>query len=147
MKKRLGFVSNSSSSSFIIGLALVPEGRTNEFKANYPEHVFDLAETVADRNGWGLRYRENGDYLIDEAFDGTEVRLTNINNILADNPEACVISIDECGSDPQYDDDIGEYNYDEIEEDEDWFDEQQLRVADAIRECGGEVYVGGGFNG
>lgn len=147
MKIRLGFVSNSSSSSFIVGMALIPEDRFNEISSRHPGYTHSV-QSILERTSWwsSPHYTENGDYIEDSSFTGDSVQIPNIRNVLEQNPEAAILHINESGADPDYDDD-GYPEYDSIEESDEWFDDTQLAVSATIQELGGDVYVGGGFNG
>ena len=66
MKIRSGFVSNSSSSSFIVGIAIIEdEEKFNKLKEKYSEiEVFDPKTDTLQR--WGGIQKEGGRFIIEE---------------------------------------------------------------------------------
>ena len=140
MKKRNGFVSNSSSSSFIIGLAKVPEGTINSKKIILTEdekfNYYDLGISSYDLS---FKKVSGGQYqLASEAFDGSSVV------IFIDDGDS-ILFLNDSGEEPIFDGD--EYNYDDVELTDEWFSSNQLTLADQIIKAGGKVQCGGGYNG
>lgn len=148
-KVRNGFVSNSSSSSFIIGIAVVPPEKLEEIKTEYPDNIKSVIDLMSEephrwrRNMYNARY----DCIEVESFNGQTESVDSIQKLVNKDIKAHILYIDECGYEPDYDDDSGDYNYDDIDRDSEWFTESQLELADKIDELGGTVSVGGGFNG
>ena len=79
MKLRIGFVSNSSSSSYVIAVGRVTNQKKleqvcQEFKLN-PE--FYTTEEILKDEGWNSPLSKTGDnlYFKEEAFDGNQIRI------------------------------------------------------------------------
>ena len=151
MKIRQGHVSNSSSSSFIIGLGIVPANKLEEFKTRFPNNLVNLSELVSKekQDWWGVRYDPKRDLVKVSSFNDYEITISDITGILNKDIFAHALMIDDSGAEPEYDEDSWEYNYDDVEMDEEWFDKEQLDVVNAIfSECDkGQAVCGGGFNG
>ena len=80
MKVRVGFVSNSSSSSYIIGVGkLVDEKAFVEYctKNNIEYDIMTTKEILDFNNKWKSVIRVRGDktYFVKDAFDGNEVQV------------------------------------------------------------------------
>jgi len=98
-KIRTGFVSNSSSSSFIIGIAKVTNLALAEKSIKDAPYSFDIVEVQDERD------------LVVESFNGDEVSLTWDDVLSGDH----VLLIDHCGNEgDQYFimDDDSDFNYD-----------------------------------
>ena len=116
MKKRLGFVSNSSSSSFLLGIALIKDGEkfdkwweTINLK-RFPSSdvsittVHDLKNGKMPFSGWGAM-RLKGDIVEVECFRGDSVSLS-----LADcKPSDRVFIVDIANNEGDYD--FYDYSY------------------------------------
>ncbi|MGL4521339.1 MAG: hypothetical protein ACRCWQ_02135 [Bacilli bacterium] len=149
MKTRNGFVSNSSSSSFIIGVALLTKEQHDEVvdKFGNGTEFMSLVELCsANRHVWGgPRYDESRDQSYIEAFDGNQVQVDGIKAFMEDNPDGYLMYLDATGDEPDFDDDSWEYNYEDI--DIDWFNTKDQEAAAYIHEANGEYTYGGGYNG
>ena len=144
MKTRNGFVSNSSSSSFIIGLANVPEGTPGAQKINLNENNELNYKELYKLSKWSSRLiKLNEDDLYELSiisFNGSIVKTTFKNGDY-------LLILNNTGEEPEYDDNNGEYNYNDVDLSEDWFSLDDLVTAETIQKFGGEIDYGGGFNG
>lgn len=152
MKIRSGFVSNSSSSSFIIGVGLVPSDRVEEAlklkeAAGWSVDVIDIPEAINrgtsswDRDGLDT---ERDVYKI-SSFNYDEVAIRGIMDAYEKDQGVRIITLDGSGDDPTYDEDSWEYDYDAV--DYDWFSKAKQDVASFIESVGGQVTFGAGRNG
>lgn len=156
MKIRSGFVSNSSSSSFIIGIGLVRPGKEEEVAKIYGhENVESLIDMVTDdrRSKWGIP-QVDGDTIRLEAFGYNSVDIRYVWNKLKELgvDDIKVVHFNESGSEPEWDDDNGSYNYDWYQDDPDAFSEdQQLKYKllqnDRNLFIEGDVKCGAGYDG
>lgn len=152
MKIRSGFVSNSSSSSFIIGVGLVPSDRVEEAlklkeAAGWSVDVIDIPEAIErgtsswDRDGLDT---ERDVYKI-TSFNYDEVSIRGIMDAYEKDQGVRIITMEGSGADPTYDEDSWEYDYDAV--DYDWFSKAKQDVASFIESVGGQVIFGAGRNG
>jgi len=145
MKIRNCHVSNSSSSSFIIGIAWVPSDKIAEAE-KLDGSLYDF-ERITSTRMWDAHYCPQDDKLFVSAFNGQDVTIGDICKRFEQDPTGAVLVLDQSGYSPDWDSDYGSYNYDDVNESTDWFDESYLRTAGMIRKLGGEVLVGAGYNG
>ena len=155
MKIREGFVSNSSSSSFIMSLAIVTDKeKFNELYAvNLNTDIWPCGvevqtlKSIKEQTGW---YNEvefkssNGcDRIVCEAFDGTPISI----DVTGLPDDTIVYYSSNSGDEPSWDEDSGEYDYDDVELD--WFTEEAQEAAKFVYLpfMKGEYTYGGGFNG
>ncbi|MCK9428940.1 MAG: hypothetical protein M0R17_02880 [Candidatus Omnitrophica bacterium] len=77
MKIRQGFVSNSSSSSYIIGIGkLIDETKFTEYcKSNHIDYEILTVKEIIEKSGWDRCYREKDKSFYNEAFDGNKVSI------------------------------------------------------------------------
>jgi len=131
MKIRNGFVSNSSSSSFIIGIARVTdEDKLRKYiKKNNISNV-NIVDMNYIENGWNFRVRDNKILL--ESF---------LNDVTTsfETEEDKFVYLESCGGDDSdfwdgdeydYDIDLGFFEYDEIRAYE-LFNEKNIGIVDA----------------
>ena len=149
MKHRQGFVSNSSSSSFIIGVALVPSDKVEEAKKfdGYGIRLMDVHDAIeSGTNRWdgdGLDV-EKGVYTV-SSFNYTDVSAYGIMDAYEADQGVRIMVMEGSGDEPTLDEDAWEYNYDDV--DMDWFSKDQQGAAEFIKSIGGEVQIGAGRNG
>ena len=136
MKIRAGFISNSSSSSFIIGLAVVPEDRISHYKRKkifkYMED--ELPEYIEERVG------QEDSTLIINSFTGGDVRIKV-------KPGDYVLWLNGVGPDGDecfWNDMAGEYDY-YVELDD--FDQRDVETYCEITKLSGQAYYGAGRDG
>lgn len=156
MKIRSGFVSNSSSSSFIIGIGLIRPGKEQEVAKIFGEdNVKSVIEEVcAERPRWYEPIVQDGGNLLElRAFDYSSVSVHNVYDKmkLLGVDDLKFVVFDEHGDEPEWDDDNGCYNYDWYRDIEAYNEEQQkkFRLLNNDRELfiEAESTVGAGFNG
>lgn len=156
MKIRSGFVSNSSSSSFIIGIGLVRPGKEQEVAAIYGnDSIESLIDMITDdtRPKWGIpQVSSNGDISL-EAFNSHSVDISNVWDKLKELgvDDIKVVHFNERGDEPDYDDEAGSYNYSWYE-DADAFGPVLERKYNLLRDnrelfIEGEVNCGGDYDG
>lgn len=120
MKIRSGFVSNSSSSSFIIGVGLVRPGKEQEVAAIYGEDSIEsLIDMVTDdkRPKWGIPQVSDDGTISLEAFNSHSVDISNIWDKLKELglDDIKIVHFNERGDEPEYNDEYGSYNYEHYE--------------------------------
>ena len=155
MKIRSGFVSNSSSSSFIIGIGLVRPGKEEEVAKIYGhENVESLLDIITDdqRPKWGIP-QIDGDNITLEAFSYHSVDIRYIWDKMKESgvDDLKVVHFNERGDEPEWDDECGCYNY-SYYEDADAFGPELEKKYNLLRDnrelfIEGEVKCGGGYVG
>lgn len=155
MKIRSGFVSNSSSSSFIIGIGLVRPGKEEEVAKIYGhENVESLLDIITDdqRPKWGIP-QIDGDNITLEAFSYHSVDIRYIWDKMKESgvDDLKVVHFNERGDEPEWDDECGRYNY-SYYEDADAFGPELEKKYNLLRDnrelfIEGEVKCGGGYAG
>lgn len=141
MKIRSSHVSNSSSSSFIIGVGFVPGIRVDEFRA-LDVTLLSLNELQNQR--W---YEYRDDTVSVDSFIGSHVQLYDVTSQFQNDPNGRVAILDTYGAEPTWDSESYGYNYHAVSETPEWFSDADLKTARAIRSVGGSVEVGAGYNG
>jgi len=166
MKIRKGFVSNSSSASFIVGVAIIDDIvkftnwiQINNIKVDYSI----LSKTTGTYNN---EPNKRNDTVYMKSFLGTEASVNLSKSLLslkksedkiakallagADDPY--IAWFNEYGNDPEWNEEREEYNYDDI--DISWFDKNCYDLYNAFtkpnNETGilvGDVIYGGGRDG
>jgi hypothetical protein len=137
MKIRSGFVSNSSSSSYIIGVGKVVdreklESYLKEHKIDKSDYEIVTTRELVDSTSWKYIFRK--DKLIVEAFNGDEVSI-NVNT----NKDDTYITIYVCNNEGDgcfMTDEDSDINYDI---DDNFFDENQQAILGDIE--GVEKYI------
>lgn len=155
MKIRSGFVSNSSSSSFIIGIGLVRPGKEEEVEKIYGhDNVESLLDIITDdrRPKWGIP-QIDGDSITLEAFSYHSVDIRRIWDKMKELgvDDLKVVHFNERGDEPEYDDEYGRYNY-SYYEDADAFGPELEKKYNLLRDnrelfIEGDVRCGGGYGG
>lgn len=129
MKIRTGFVSNSSSSSYLIGVGVVKKDKIDEVKR--------LIEKISDFEDSGVVTKDG--YVSVTSFDFNRVSVkAHVGDF--------VVRLHEIGDEPEYDEEIGDYNYDHV--DRSWFKSETYDVIsrkDLFENV--QFIMGAGFNG
>lgn len=158
MKTRTGFVSNSSSSSFIIGVGVVTkEDDIKEMKKlkddNYGIIMYPLFDVISqEANSWDTKYDTRRDSFSIESFTYDSVSIEGIEKTYQENPLGYAVTVDIGGGDDSdfavYDSD-GEYSHMEYDIDFDFFDkDKQELIAKCEDICDKFDYTyGAGRNG
>ena len=133
MKVRTGFVSNSSSSSFIMGIGVV--SNLDEFKkwqADNSVSNIDITRLSEIKNNTTWTYPNVKDNIISlESFNSDIIScdLTEIpdlptdehaKDLLVNGDDPWILWFEDSGDDPIWDEETEEYNYDEVYLD--WFE-------------------------
>ncbi len=135
MKIRNGFVSNSSSSSFIIGVGLLKD--KNAKRSDVVEYY---TKTDVKQN---LNYSERLDRVKIESFNGDEVTLEDISELAEDD---IIIIADMYGDGDQFwDEEYEEYDYDNVSEDD--LDVDQQEAIEVLVENNCTYSIGAGRDG
>lgn len=166
MKVRNGFVSNSSSSSFIMGIGIVTDTQklNNWFNENSIKGYNMVRFSEIKEGGWEDILR-SGNKAYVTAFTNQEIavdisKFTSGDSISAHEEakqllvfgnDPIIFWFDESGPKPGYDEEIGEYEYDRV--DLDWFDDNDKKMYEGLRDnkipgvTSGDVLYGAGFSG
>ncbi|UJB55236.1 hypothetical protein [Enterobacter phage vB_EcRAM-01] len=156
MKIRSGFVSNSSSSSFIIGVGLVRPGKEKEVAEIYGENSIEsLMDMITEipRPRWGVPQVDDDGTISLEAFSCYSVEISRVWDKLKELGlnDINIVHFNERGDEPEYDDETGRYNYSWYE-DADAFGPELEKKHNLLRDnrdlfIEGDVRCGGGYDG
>lgn len=159
MKIRSGFVSNSSSSSFIVGIGLIRPGKEDEVKNIFPEsEIFSLTEQICDprRSSWREpKLLDGGNTISYEAMDYQSI---DIHQVWDKAKELGVDDIkfvffDHSGDEPDWDDESSSYNYDDFDDvDSGHFNEEDVKKYHALNKrkdlfVESQAICGAGYDG
>lgn len=157
MKIRSGFVSNSSSSSFIIGVGLVRPGKEKEVAEIYGENsiesLMDMITEIHHRPRWGVPQVDDNGTISLEAFGYHSVEVSRVWDKLKELglDDINIVHFNERGDEPEYDDETGRYNYSWYE-DADAFGPELEKKYNLLRDnrdlfIEGDVRCGGDYDG
>lgn len=150
MKFRNGYVSNSSSSSFIIGVAIVPSDRVEEAKkladvASWHADLVSVPDAIERGEHWGDGLDTEKDTYTMSSFTYDEIVVKGVMDAYEKDQGVMILTLSGSGDEPELDEDGWEYNYDAV--DMDWFGKHVNDVAHFIQELGGDFTYGAGRNG
>lgn len=158
MKTRAGFVSNSSSSSFIVGVGVVTKADDiKEMKqiadGDWRVEMVPLFDVISQgANDWNSKYDAKHDTFTVESFTYAEASISGIEKTYQRDPLGYVVKLRMSGGDDSdfevYDED-GDYSHTDYDIDFDFFDkDEQELVLHCEEVCDSFDYTyGAGRNG
>lgn len=139
MKIRNGFVSNSSSASYIAGICLLTKAMVESLPDNIKQQAMSVYDAITiSSNSLDLKFRVSAS-TVTLSIDKSEFDLA-VELPLSQAEDMFVLGLCSSGGDPDEEEDYSDVC-------EDWFEEEDRELADVIRGLGGNVALWAGYDG
>ena len=139
MKIRNGFVSNSSSASYIAGICLLTKAMVESLPDNIKRQAVSVYDVITiPPSSLDLKFRISAS-TVTLSIDKSEFDLS-VELPLSEAENMFVLGLCSSGGDPDEDEDYCDVC-------EDWFDEEDQKLVNVIRGFGGNVDMWAGHDG